>query len=100
MYDLVIRGGLLITTQGRRRADIGVVGETIAKIDDATPLTGSRVIDAKGLLVLPGGVDPHVHLSCMDLPMDGVHTWIDDFEVGSRAAFAGGITSLGNMTFV
>jgi len=62
-------------------------------------LHGDRDIDATGMLVLPGGVDAHVHLS---LPpgeeSDGPH-WVDDFTSGSAAALAGGITTLGNMAF-
>ena len=63
-------------------------------------MQGVRELDARGLYVLPGGVDPHVHLTCATAPMDGVQGWIDDFEAGSRAAFAGGVTTVGNMGFV
>ena len=62
-------------------------------------LRGRRVIDASGALVLPGGVDMHVHLSLSSPPLPGKPTWIDDFSSGSRAAIAGGVTTIGNMTF-
>jgi dihydropyrimidinase len=96
--DLVIHGATIVTAEQRRVADVGIRGETIAEIGSA--LRGRREIDASGLYLFPGGVDPHVHLSCVDLPMGGDASWTDDFQVGSRAAFAGGITTVGNMTFV
>ena len=49
--------------------------------------------------MLPGGVDPHVHLNIEGLD-PGEPAWVDDYMSGSRAALAGGITSLGNMSFV
>jgi dihydropyrimidinase len=60
---------------------------------------GRREIDARELLVMPGGVDPHVHLTCSDAS-DEDPGWVDDFESGSAAALAGGITTMGNMSFV
>ena len=55
-------------------------------------------IGASGKLVLPGGVDAHVHLSSP--PGDGQGPrWVDDFQSGSAAALAGGITTVGNMSF-
>jgi len=62
-------------------------------------LRGRRDIDASGCLVLPGGVDMHVHLTLPAPPDPGEPDWIDDFYSGSRAAIAGGITTVGNMTF-
>ena len=62
-------------------------------------LRGRRVIDASGALVLPGGVDMHVHLSLPSPPVPGTPAWVDDFASGSRAAIAGGVTTVGNMTF-
>jgi dihydropyrimidinase len=62
-------------------------------------LRGRRVIDASGALVLPGGIDMHVHLSLPSAPVPGKPSWVDDFASGSRAAIAGGVTTVGNMTF-
>ena len=59
--DLVVRGGTVVTAEGRQRADIGVAGGRVAQIGGA--MTGAREIDADGRFVLPGGVDPHVHLN-------------------------------------
>ena len=100
VLDLVIRGATLVTAHDRQVADVSIRGEQVVRIGGSEPLRGQREIDATGLYLLPGGVDPHVHLSCVDLPMDGENRWTDDFEVGSRAAFAGGVTTVGNMAFV
>ncbi len=95
--DIVIHGGRIATADAVVAADIGIAGETVAVIGH--DLHGDRTIDAMGMLVLPGGVDAHVHLS---LPpgedTDGPH-WVDDFTSDSAAALAGGITTLGNMSF-
>src|SRR6185437_5180131 len=58
----------------------------------------AREIDARGKLVLPGGVDAHVHLSSPPREGSGP-AWVDDFTSGSAAALAGGVTTVGNMTF-
>jgi dihydropyrimidinase len=68
-------------------------------------MTGQDEVDAHGLLVIPGGIDAHVHLVCAALAqaVGGQETqepiWVDDFWTGSLAAIAGGITTVGNMTF-
>ncbi len=64
-------------------------------------MTGREELDARGLLVIPGGIDAHVHLVCAALAeaAAGEPIWVDDFWTGSLAAFAGGITTIGNMTF-
>jgi dihydropyrimidinase len=65
MLDLVIRGGEVITPQGVGRWDVGVHGEQIAVVGAAgtLPIESARVIDATGLIVSPGGVEPHAHLA-------------------------------------
>jgi dihydropyrimidinase len=94
-YDLVVRGGTVVNADGEVAADVGVSGGRIAVL--GAELSGRKVIDAQGLFVLPGGVDPHVHLSPALPP--GAPAWVDDFSSGTRAAAAGGITTVGNMTF-
>ena len=61
-FDLAIRGGTLVTAADTVRADLGIRDGLIAavagRITDA-----ARTIDASGLLVLPGGIDSHVHIA-------------------------------------
>jgi len=91
--DLVIRGGTLVDGAV---ADIGVAGEQIVQIGGE--MHAPTEVDARGKLVLPGGVDAHVHLSNPPIERSGP-AWVDDFTSGSAAALAGGITTVGNMTF-
>ena len=77
--------------------DVGVAGGRVVQLGGG--LRGRREIDASGALVLPGGLDMHVHLSQPAPPEPGTPSWVDDFASGSRAAIAGGVTTFGNMTF-
>ncbi len=97
MLDLVIRNGTIVTAGGEARADLGIAGGRVAQLGGE--LTAARELDATGKLLLPGGVDAHVHLSVPPGPRAGPQ-WVDDFASGSSAALAGGITTLGNMTFL
>jgi len=92
----LIRGGDVVTPQGTVRADIRVVDETIVELgSNLKPHSSERQIEATGLIVLPGGIDPHVHLTQAE---SGPLRRADDFASGSEAAVVGGITTLGNMT--
>jgi dihydropyrimidinase len=102
-FDLVIRNGMIVTPGHREQADVGITGGRIAQLGGT--ITGAGEIDAGGLLVIPGGIDAHVHLMCaqftgqMTAARPGEPVWVDDFWTGSLAAIAGGITTVGNMTF-
>ena len=95
--DLVIRGGTVVTSDSRAITDVGIRGQTIVQVGG--PMRGRRELDARDRLVLPGGIDPHVHLTCSDAT-EADPGWVDDFHSGSQSALAGGITTLGNMSFV
>lgn len=95
--ELAIRGGEVVTASGTFRADIGIAAGRIVQIGGE--LVAERELDARGKLVLPGGIDAHVHLSTPP-GRTGEPRWVDDFTSGSKAALAGGITTLGNMTFL
>ncbi len=89
-YDLIIRGGTVVTAADTVRCDVGVKDGRIAALGlDLGP--AKRVIDAAGRLVLPGGIDSHVHFSQASGP--GV-TMADEFESGTRAAVCGGNTTV------
>jgi dihydropyrimidinase len=65
MIDLIVRGGQVVTPQGVGSWDIGIAGERIAAVVEpgALPPGSVRAIDATGLIVVPGGIDPHTHLA-------------------------------------
>ena len=95
--DMVIRCGEIVTASGSVGCtDIGIADGIIKQIGGE--MAGRKTLDASGKLVLPGGVDAHVHLTSPG-PGDAGPLWVDDFASGSAAALAGGITTLGNMTF-
>lgn len=87
-FELVIKDGLIVTAAETFRGDIGINGETIAAIGQG--LQGARHIDANGKLVLPGAIDPHVHL---EMPQGPVVS-SDDFASGTIAAACGGTTTI------
>jgi dihydropyrimidinase len=96
--DLVIRGGEIVDVAGSARADVGIADGVVVQIGG--DLRGREEIDATGRLLLPGAVDAHVHLSSPPSRNAGSGpSWVDDFASGSRAALAGGVTTVGNMTF-
>src|SRR6516225_7866212 len=88
-YDLVIRGGTVVTAADTYRADVGVRDGRIAAIGDK--LDGSDTLDAGGLYVLPGGVDTHCHIEQLR-PTGGVDE--ESFVTGSTACLAGGTTTI------
>lgn len=92
--DLVIRGGTVVTGENAFRADVGIEGERIVAI--AAHLEARRSLDATDKLVLPGAIDPHVHMSLTVGPL-GL-TSSDDFATGSIAAACGGTTTLLDFT--
>jgi len=97
MLDLVIKNGTIVTSGSIGTGDVGVEGGRVVAMGGA--LVGQREIDARDRFVLPGGVDVHVHLSLPTPPVPGAEVWVDDFYSGSQAAIAGGVTTIGNMTF-
>jgi dihydropyrimidinase len=99
-FDLVVRGATLVSSGRRETTDIGVSDGRVVQLGGG--MAGRRELTANGLLALPGGVDAHVHLVYQALAEQIRRTepvWVDDFWTGSLAAIAGGITTVGNMTF-
>jgi dihydropyrimidinase len=88
---LLIRNGSVVSADKTLAADVLIEGETIKEVRPGIPLDPSHeVLDATGMLLLPGGIDAHTHL---DMPFGGT-TSSDDFETGTRAAAIGGTTTL------
>ena len=85
----LIKNGTLITASDTFQSDILIEGESITQIGKELQHPHAEVIDATGKLIMPGGIDPHVHL---DLPMfDTVSS--DDHYTGHKAAAFGGTTT-------
>ena len=91
---ILIKNGTLVTASETVETDLLIDGETIAQIGKNLQHPSAEIIDATGKLIMPGGIDPHVHL---DLPMfDTVSS--DDHYTGHKAAAFGGTTTV--MDFV
>src|SRR5438477_3393970 len=89
-YDLVIRGGRVATVSDVFEADVAIAGESIAAIGRGLP-AGTREIDARGKLILPGGVDSHCHIE--QLSAAGIVN-ADTFESATTSAAFGGTTTV------
>jgi dihydroorotase-like cyclic amidohydrolase len=89
-FDTIIRGGTIATEADTFACDIGIRGEKIAALGDDLGEAG-EIVDATGRLVLPGGIDSHVHVAQPSAP--GI-VMADDFESGTRAAAFGGNTMI------
>jgi dihydropyrimidinase len=96
-FDLAVRGGTVVTAGSSAECDLGISAGRISQIGGS--LRGRTELDATGAIVAPGGIDMHVHLSSSEPAEPGVPDWVDDFASGSAAAIAGGVTTIGNMTF-
>lgn len=89
MYDLIVRGGTVVTVSAVEELDVAMTGAKIAAIEKPGSLTDAKkVIDATGCYVMPGGVDPHVHYS---LGFGGVFGEPQEY---SPAAACGGTTTI------
>jgi allantoinase len=82
----LIRGGMVYTPEGPRQADVRVTDGVIAAVEPSIAAAKTRSVDAKGMYVLPGGVDVHVHSRDPGFPEK------EDFDSLTAAAAAGGIT--------
>ena len=90
-FDTIITNGRVVTASDTYASDVAVGnGKIVAIGQSLPPENASRIIDAAGKYVLPGGIDVHTHL---DMPFGGT-TSSDDFETGTRAAAFGGTTTL------
>jgi dihydropyrimidinase len=88
---ILLKNGRVITADSDSICDILVEGETIAALGRGLPAPeGVEVIDCTGKLVMPGGIDPHVHL---EMPFMGTFS-SDTYETGTRAALHGGTTTV------
>ena len=90
-YDLILSGGTCVLPWGEAECAIGVRDGRIASLSAGSRDEAAEVIDATGLHVLPGLIDPHVHLR------DPGHARIESIPSGTRAALLGGIATVFDM---
>jgi dihydropyrimidinase len=91
MSTTLIQNGTIVTADSPLQAALLIDGATIKEIRAGIPTASAdKVVDARGLLLLPGGIDAHTHL---DMPFGGTHS-ADDFLTGTRAAAIGGTTTI------
>jgi len=90
-FDLILRGGTCVLPWGEVETDIGVRAGRIAALGDLRTAAAAEVIDCAGLHVLPGLIDPHVHLRDPGDPA------VETIPTGTRAAVLGGITAVFDM---
>ena len=89
-YDLVIRNTTIATASDVVKGDIGIAGGRVVALGERLD-KGHREIDGTGRIAVPGGIDAHVHF---DQDTADGSVFCDDFESGSRAAAAGGTTTI------
>jgi dihydroorotase len=90
-YDLVLKGGTLVNHDGEGARDVGIRGGLIAALGDLSRASAGEVIDCRGLHLLPGVIDSHVHFREPGL------THKEDLESGSLGAVLGGVTAVFEM---
>jgi dihydropyrimidinase len=91
MPSVLIQNGTVVNADSTVRADVLIDGGVIRDVRPTIPPNSAKaIVDATGLLLLPGGIDAHTHL---DMPFGGTNS-ADDFETGTRAAAIGGTTTI------
>lgn len=86
----LLQHGTVVHATGQERADVLVEGKRIVEVRSAITPAGHEIVDATGLLLLPGGIDVHTHL---DMPFGGTVS-ADDYRTGTIAAAVGGTTTV------
>lgn len=90
-FDLIVRGGVCVTPWGEEQADVGIRDGRIAALGCPATSAAATVIDARGLHVLPGLIDSHVHLR------DPGDASVETLSTGTRGAALGGIATVFDM---
>ncbi len=90
MKTILIKGGTVVVGQNVSQQDLLIKGEKIVALGDLSDLSVDEIVNAEGLLVLPGGVDTHVHFNDVFMNTISVH----DYYTGTLAAAFGGTTTV------
>jgi len=91
VVSTLIANGTVVTAVGQYNADILIESGRIAQLGTNLNAPGAARIDATGMYVLPGAIDPHTHF---DTPFGGKYTTVDDWHTGTIAAACGGTTTV------
>ncbi|MGI9116543.1 MAG: amidohydrolase family protein, partial [Gaiellales bacterium] len=86
----IIRGGTVVNARETTTGDVLIDGEQVVAVGQIGAVEGAEEIDAKGCYLLPGLIDNHTHMS---MPFGGTTT-ADDYDTGTQAAAAGGVTAI------
>jgi len=86
----LIKNGTVVSSKDSQKLDVLIEGETITRVAANIEPAGHIIVDATGLLVMPGGIDVHTHL---DMPFGGTVS-ADDYTTGTQAAAVGGTTTV------
>src|SRR5688572_8007201 len=90
-FDLILRNGVIVNRGGSAEGDIGIADGRIASLGSLSRTDAARILDCRGLHILPGVIDTQVHFREPGL------THKEDLETGSRAAVMGGVTAVFEM---
>lgn len=94
MYDLLIKNGIIVNSDRIFKSDIGIEKGKILHIKPNITDVSKNTIDAQNCYILPGLIDPHTHLG---IPVKNAQS-VDDFDVGTKAAACGGVTTIIDFT--
>jgi dihydroorotase-like cyclic amidohydrolase len=99
VHDVILHGGLVVTSSGERHASVAIDGETVTAVAPASELgKARRVVDVNGRILLPGLIDPHVHFGTAEVDDDD--TMREDFRHDSRDWVLGGVTTVATTTLI
>ncbi len=92
--DILLKGGTVVSPEGSKNVDVRIKGDTIDEIGENLKSFGAKIIDVTGKLLFPGFIDTHTHF---DLDAGDFFT-ADNFQTGTKAAIAGGTTTILDFT--
>src|SRR5262245_33303129 len=90
-FDLILANGVIVNRDGSAECEVGISGGRISRLGNLGKASATRIIDCKGLHILPGVLDTQVHFREPGM------THKEDLETGSRAAVMGGVTAVFEM---
>ena len=87
---ILLKNGIIVTDEKSFRGDVLVLDEKIQLVGDIEQIEADEIVDVSGKYIFPGGIDPHVHMELLSPAGNSS----DDFASGTKAALAGGTTTI------